>query len=53
MSVAQRGLARDRIRNDIEYQVNISAEAKVAALHEKVDRMHEEMMKRMASLEKR
>lgn len=48
-----RQVARDRIRNEIEYQVNVSAEAKVAALHEKVDRMHEEMMKRMASLEKR
>ena len=48
-----RQVARDRIRNDIEYQVNVSAEAKVAALHEKVDRLHEEMMKRMATMEKR
>jgi len=48
-----RQVARDRIRNDIEYAVNISAEAKIAALHEKVDRGHEELMKRLHLLEKK
>lgn len=42
-----RQVARDRIRNDIEYQVNVSAEAKVAHLHEKVDRLHEEVLARL------
>jgi CRP/FNR family cyclic AMP-dependent transcriptional regulator len=48
-----RQVARDRIRNDIEYQVNISAEAKVAHLHEKVDRLYEEMCGRLAAIETR
>lgn len=48
-----RQVARDRIRNDIEYAVNVSAEAKIAALHEKVDRGHEELMKRLHLLEKK
>lgn len=47
-----RQVARDRIRNDIEYQVNVSAEAKVAHLHEKVDHLHEEVLLRLARLEK-
>jgi CRP/FNR family cyclic AMP-dependent transcriptional regulator len=38
-----RQVARDRIRNDIEYDVNISAEAKVAHLHEKLDKLREEI----------
>lgn len=46
-----RQVARDRIRNDIEYQVNVSAEAKVAHLHEKVDRLHEEILARIQQLQ--
>ncbi|MBX7193942.1 MAG: DUF1003 domain-containing protein [Sandaracinaceae bacterium] len=46
-----RQVARDRIRNDIEYQVNVSAEAKVAHLHEKVDRLHEDVLARLQALE--
>lgn len=48
-----RQVARDRIRNDIEYQVNVSAEAKVAHLHEKVDRLHEEVLARIQQLDKK
>jgi uncharacterized membrane protein len=48
-----RQVARDRIRNDIEYQVNVSAEAKVAHLHEKVDRLHEEVLARIHQLDKK
>lgn len=47
-----RQVARDRIRNDIEYQVNVSAEAKVAHLHEKVDRLHEEVLQRLRHLDR-
>lgn len=47
-----RQIARDRVRNDIEYQVNLSAELKVAHLHEKVDRLQEELFARLAGLER-
>ncbi|MFN7700801.1 MAG: DUF1003 domain-containing protein [Deltaproteobacteria bacterium] len=46
-----RQVARDRIRNDIEYQVNVSAEAKVAHLHEKVDQLHETLLARLERIE--
>jgi uncharacterized membrane protein len=46
-----RQVARDRIRNDIEYQVNVSAEAKVAHLHEKIDQLHETLLARLERIE--
>ncbi len=48
-----RQIARDRIRNDIEYNVNVSAEAKVAHLHEKLDQLQEKVLARVELLEKR
>jgi len=42
-----RQVARDRVRNDIEYQVNLKAELEIAHLHEKVDKLHE-MVARLA-----
>jgi CRP/FNR family transcriptional regulator, cyclic AMP receptor protein len=42
----------DRIRSDIEYEVNLKAELEVAHLHEKSDRMREEMLERFARIEK-
>ena len=47
-----RSAARDAIRNNIEYEVNLKAELEVAHLHEKSDRMHEEMLERFARIEK-
>jgi uncharacterized membrane protein len=47
-----RQVARDRIKNDIEYNVNLSAEAKVAHLHEKIDTLTEQLMSRLDRLEK-
>ena len=44
--------ARDRVRADIEYEINLKAELEVAHLHEKTDRIHEEMLDRFARLEK-
>ena len=44
--------ARDRIRADIEYEINLKAELEVAHLHEKTDRIQEEMLDRFARLEK-
>jgi CRP/FNR family cyclic AMP-dependent transcriptional regulator len=43
---------KDRVRSDIEYEINIKAELEVAHLHEKTDRIYENMMARFANLEK-
>jgi CRP/FNR family transcriptional regulator, cyclic AMP receptor protein len=43
---------KDRVRADIEYEVNIKAELEVAHLHEKTDRMYEQMLARFTKLEK-
>ena len=47
-----RQVARDRVRNDIEYEVNLKAELEIAHLHEKVDHLHAELLERLASLER-
>jgi uncharacterized membrane protein len=44
---------KDKVRADIEYDVNIKAELEVAHLHEKTDRMYEEMLSRFDKLEKK
>ena len=44
--------AKDHIRSDIEYQVNLKAELEVAQLHEKVDDLHAEVLARLHNLEK-
>lgn len=43
---------KDRVRADIEYEVNVKAELEVGALHEKTDRLHEKMLENFARLEK-
>src|SRR5205814_7007847 len=43
---------KDRVRSDIEYEVNIKAELEVAHLHEKTDRMYTEMLERFIRVEK-
>jgi len=47
-----RQAAKDRIRSDVEYDVNLKAELEVAHLHEKVDRLHSETLARLANIEK-
>jgi CRP/FNR family cyclic AMP-dependent transcriptional regulator len=42
-----RQASRERVRNDIEYQVNLKAELEIAHMHEKVDKMYEEIMVRL------
>lgn len=49
---SNRQTARDRVRSEIEYEVNLKAELEVAHLHEKTDRMHEDMLERFARLER-
>jgi uncharacterized membrane protein len=44
---------KDRVRSDVEYEVNVRAEREVAALHAKSDRLYEQMMARFRDVEKR
>jgi len=43
---------KDRIRGDIEYEVNLKAELEIAHLHEKMDRLHAESMGRLNELQR-
>jgi uncharacterized membrane protein len=43
---------KDKVRADIEYEVNIKAELEIAHLHEKTDRLYENMMARFEKLDK-
>ncbi|MFS8084478.1 MAG: DUF1003 domain-containing protein [Acidobacteriota bacterium] len=43
---------KDKVRADIEYEVNIKAELEIAHLHEKTDRMYENMMARFEKLDR-
>ena len=47
-----RQAAKDKIRADIEYDVNVKAELEVAHLHEKVDHIHEQMLEKFAAMDK-
>ena len=47
-----RQAAKDHLRDDIEYDVNLKAEMEVAHLHEKVDHLNETMAGRLDHLEK-
>jgi CRP/FNR family transcriptional regulator, cyclic AMP receptor protein len=47
-----RQVAKDRIRADIEYEVNLKAELEVAHLHEKVDHLTAEVARRLEAIEK-
>jgi uncharacterized membrane protein len=44
---------KDRVRADIEYEVNIKAELEIAHLHEKTDRIYTEMLEQFIALKKR
>ncbi len=48
-----RQAAKDKIRADIEYDVNIKAELEVAELHHKIDHIHEQMATKFRDLEQR
>jgi CRP/FNR family transcriptional regulator, cyclic AMP receptor protein len=47
-----RQAAKDRIRSDVEYEANIRAGLEVTQLHHKVDRLYEQVLGRLAALEK-
>lgn len=43
---------KDRVRSDIEYEVNVKAELEVAHLHEKTDQIYSHMLEHFARIEK-
>ena len=47
-----RQVARDKVRNDIEYDVNLKAEMQIAHMHIKIDDMNAELLSRLGKLEK-
>src|SRR5215213_6594727 len=49
---ANRQAEKEKVRADIEYDVNIKAEMEFAYLHDKADHLHEEMLRRFSQLEK-
>lgn len=46
-----RQVAKDRIRSDIEYNINLKAELEVAQLHEKMDTLYEQAIARLENIE--
>lgn len=46
-----RQAAKDRIRDDIEYDTNLKAELEVSHLHEKVDKMQSALLSRLQRIE--
>lgn len=48
-----RQAAKDRVRTDIEYEVNLKAELEIGHLHEKLDRFTEETLSRLEKSELR
>lgn len=47
-----RQVARDRVRNDVEYDINLKAELEIAHLHEKFDHLHAEVLGRLNNIER-
>jgi uncharacterized membrane protein len=52
MMSQNRQSSKDRLKADLDYDVNLKAELEVAHLHEKVDRIYESMLERFKHLEK-
>lgn len=44
---------KDRVRSDIEYEVNVKAELEVAHLHEKTDQIYAHMLEHLGRIERR
>ena len=44
--------AKDHVRSDIEYDVNLKAELEIAHLHLKVDRLHADLLAKIADIRK-
>lgn len=50
MMSQNRQASKDRLKSDMDYEVNLKAELEVAQLHSKVDRIYEEMQANFARL---
>jgi uncharacterized membrane protein len=48
-----RQASRDRVRNEVEYKVNLKAELEVAQLHVKLDELRDEVLARLERVERR
>jgi CRP/FNR family cyclic AMP-dependent transcriptional regulator len=48
-----RQAAKDRVRSDIEYDVNLKAELEIAYLHEKLDAMNADVLARLDRVQRR
>ncbi len=46
-----RQVQRDKVRNDIEYDVNLKSEMEIAHMHEKVDSIYSELTRRLERIE--
>jgi uncharacterized membrane protein len=44
--------AKERLRSDVEYQINLKAELEIAELHGKVTQLHLDITRRLSALEK-
>jgi CRP/FNR family transcriptional regulator, cyclic AMP receptor protein len=47
-----RQAAKDRVRSDIEYDVNLKAELEICHLHEKIDHLQTEVLARLEALQR-
>ncbi len=52
MMSQNRQSAKDRLKADLDYQVNLKAELEVAQLHGKIDRIYEQMQASFAKIER-
>lgn len=48
-----RQVERERVRSDVEYDVNLKAEMQIQHMHEKVDGLYSELTKRLDRIEKK
>lgn len=46
-----RQAAKERVRSDVEYDVNLKAELEICHLHEKIDRLNSEVLTRLEKLQ--
>jgi len=50
---ANRQAERDKVRNDIEYEINVKAELEIKELHDKVDRLEDLLASHLNKLDSR
>jgi CRP/FNR family cyclic AMP-dependent transcriptional regulator len=48
---SNRQVARDKIRNDTEYEINLKAELQIQHLHEKIDQIQAQILSRLDALD--